>query len=156
VTRTKIKQKPKRLEPAPPRHSMRIDPTRLIEVSGESEGEWHRAFVDRERGVVVQFWTNATPGCDGTPWEGTLRVAVKHTRAKTPEQYECRKYSLPITWDDMQAIKDHFWPSRIAVEVFPPKDSIVNVADMRWMWVLPPGAVLPFNLSGSCIERLVS
>ena len=28
--------------------------------------------------------------------------------------------------------------------------------DMRWMWVLPKGAVLPFNLQGSCPERLES
>jgi len=29
-------------------------------------------------------------------------------------------------------------------------------SDMRWMWVLPKGAVLPFNLQGTCPERLES
>jgi len=115
-----------------------------------------KAYIDSKRNWCIQVWSNATPGCDGTPWEGTLRVAVKHTRAKTREQYERREFSLPVTWDDMQAIKDRFWPDRIAVEVFPPKSKIVDVANMRWMWVLPKGAVLPFNLQASSIARLES
>jgi hypothetical protein len=114
------------------------------------------AYVDRSNGWCIQIDENSTPGCDGTPWEGTIRVAVKHTKAKTPAQAMRRGYDLPVTWDDMQAIKDHFWEERIAVEVFPPKDKIVDVADMRWMWVLPKGTVLPFNLQSSSIERLES
>jgi hypothetical protein len=113
-------------------------------------------YSDPVNGVVVQVWEGKTPGCDGTPWAGTLRVAIKHTSAKTPEQAMGRGYAKPITWDDLQAIKDHFWPERIAVEVFPPKSEIVDVADMRWIWVLPKGAVLPFNLRGDSLHRLES
>lgn len=152
MQRSKKRREPRTIE-------ARIDPTRLIDVSGtlmkHLKAPW-KAYVDRPRGVCVQVWDNATPGCDGTPWQGTLRVAVKHTRAETPGQVEQRGFAKPITWDDMQAIKDHFWPGRIAVEVYPPRSEIVNVADMRWMWVLPPGAVLPFNLKGDSVERLVS
>lgn len=142
-----------------------IDVSRLTEVSRDNialcaayTGQVgpSSAWIDRPNGVCVQIWDDATPGCDGTPWEGTLRVSVKHTRAKTPQNAAKRGYDLPITWNDLQAIKDHFWPERIAVEVFPPKDSIVDVADMRWLWVLPKGAVLPFNLQTNSIERLVS
>jgi hypothetical protein len=114
------------------------------------------AYADRKNGVVVQVWDNKTPGCNGTPWAGTLLVAVKHTRAKTPHQACQRGFAKPVTWDDLQAIKDHFWPERIAVEVFPPKSKIVDVADMRWIWVLPKGAVLPFNLRGDSVHRLES
>lgn len=136
-----------------------IDPKRLVDLTHEFAN--HPlcptiAYADRKRGVVVQVWDNATPGCQGTPWEGTLRVSIKHTRAKSPAQAMARGYALPITWDDMQAIKDHFWPERIAIEIFPPNDSIVDVADMRWMWVLPKGAVLPFNLQSGSLERLES
>ena len=132
-----------------------IDVSRLTEVSKDHLALANAcidaigptsAYVDRSNGWCVQVYEGATPGCDGTPWEGTLRVAVKHTRAKTPAQNCKRGYDLPVTWDDLQTIKDHFWPERIAVEVFPPKDKIVDVADMRWMWVLPKGAILPFNL----------
>ena len=73
-------------------------------------------------------------------------MSVKHTKAKTPKQFTDRRLTKPITWDDMQAIKDRFWPDRIAIEIYPPRESIVNQADMRWMWVLPKGAILPFNL----------
>ena len=115
-----------------------------------------RAYVDVTRRWCIQVYEDSTPGCDGTPWEGTIRVAVKHTRAKNQAQACKRGYDLPVTWDDLQAIKDHFWPERIALEVFPPKDKIVDVADMRWIWVLPKGAVLPFNLQSRAIERLES
>jgi hypothetical protein len=138
-----------------------IDPSRLEDVSGEiffipAQNAPTKAYVDRERGVVVQVWEDGTPGYDGTPWEGTYRVAIKHTRANNPSQHGKRGFAKPVTWDDMQAIKDHFWPERIAIEIYPPHDKIVDVADMRWMWVLPKGAVLPFNLQGSCPERLES
>ena len=132
-----------------------IDVSRLTEVAREhmTLASAHTdidgpsvAYVDRRNGWCVQVWENATPGCDGTPWEGTLRVAVKHTRAKTPGNAVKRGYSLPITWDDLQAIKDHFWQGQIGLEIYPPKDSIVDVADMRWLWILPVGACLPFNL----------
>jgi hypothetical protein len=126
------------------------------EIRAVGVGFPSQAYVDRKNGVCVQVWDNATPGCDGTPWAGTLRVAVKHTRAKTPDQAMRRGFAKPVSWDDMQAIKDHFWPDRIAIEIYPPKDKIVDVADMRWMWVLPKGAALPFNLQSSSQNRLQS
>ena len=128
----------------------------LLTMSRTGTNRPTSAYVDRSNGWCIQVYEDSTPGCDGTPWEGTIRVAVKHTKAKTPAQAMHRGYDLPVTWDDMQAIKDHFWAERIAVEVFPPKDKIVDVADMRWMWVLPKGAILPFNLQSSSIERLES
>lgn len=135
-----------------------IDPTRLMDVSSLNPhpDAANMAYVDRVRGVCVQVWKNATPGCVGMPWQGTLRVAVKHTSAANPGQVGQRGFAKPISWDDMQAIKDHFWPERIAVEVYPPRDCIVDVADMRWMWVLPVGAWLPFNLQAESLDKLVS
>lgn len=134
-----------------------IDPKRLIEFTGEvqhpSAGE--AAYVDRERGVCVQIWSDTT-GCIGTPWEGTLRVSVKHTRAKTRGHIMQRGYGVPITWDELQAVKDHFWPDRIAIEIYPPHEQIVDVAEMRWLWVLPKGACLPFSLSAKSQEILRS
>lgn len=131
------------------RESTGINPAKLKKIHcPKSGGAPDAAYVDRESGVCVQVWKNAAKGCDGTPWQGTLRVAIKHSGGSTPDEVMSREFTKPITWDDMQAIKDHFWPERIAVEVFPPNDRIVNVADLRWMWVLPKGAVLPFNLQG--------
>lgn len=137
-----------------------IDPTRLRLVPKDEMPTWGHvpdcAYVDRENGVVVQVWGNATPGCDVTPWQGTLRVAVKHTNATTREGVLDRGTTKPIEWDDMQAIKDYFWPERIGLEVFPPHEKIVDVADLRWLWVLPKGAVLPFNIQLGSYDRLES
>ena len=138
-----------------------IDPRKLIplsrsEIDAVGPARPDSAFVDFDNGVVVQVWSDATPGCDNTPWAGTLRVAIKHTNARNPSEAMKRGFAKPITWDDLQALKDYFWPERIAVEVFPPKDKIVDVADMRWIWVLPKGAVLPFNLQGHSANRLES
>lgn len=124
-----------------------IDPKRLVRVAytqGDSAPD--EAYVDRERGWCVQIYRDATPACDGTPWEGVIRVSVKHTRATNRENFLKRGYGLPVTWDDLQAIKDHFWPGQIGIEVYPPHECIVDVAEMRWLWVLPRGAILPFNL----------
>jgi len=156
---SEMKNKLKRRKPVVIKPRKTIDPKRLINVSHEGvglPGAPDAAYVDRENGVCVQIWLNETPGCKGTPWQGTLRVAVKHTRATSVAQIHQRGLAKPIEWDDMQAIKDHFWPERIAVEVYPPRDKIVDVADMRWMWVLPIGAMLPFNLQATSVDRLVS
>jgi len=157
---SEMKNKSKRRKPiVRERSKTTINPKRLINVSDEcvgTPGAPDAAYVDRENGVCVQVWLNGTPGCNGTPWQGTLRVAVKHTKATSVDQMHQRGFAKPIEWDDMQAIKDHFWPERIAIEVYPPRDKIVDVADMRWMWVLPIGAMLPFNLQATSVDRLVS
>lgn len=48
-----------------------------------------------------------------------------------------------ITWDELQKIKTECgFGDRDAVEVFPPDADVVNVANMRHLWVLP--VFLPF------------
>lgn len=43
-----------------------------------------------------------------------------------------------ISWDDLQAIKSAVgYGDKVAVEVFPEDHSVVNVANMRHLWVLP-------------------
>ena len=111
------------------------------------------AYVDRVAGWVIQVF-DSTEGDEvkGTPWQGYRRVSVKHSTAKTPKQFESRKYSAEITWDDLQTIKEFLFPGRIALEIYPPNDDVVNVTDMRWLWVLPRGCTLPFNLAGGVMK----
>lgn len=111
------------------------------------------AWVDRKQGLCVMVWNDSTPACNGTPWHGTLMVGVKYTNAKGMDRLKCgsRKFNKFLNWDDLQAIKDRFWPNQIALEVYPPKRFIVNAADMRWLWVLPKGAMLPFDLRGQSL-----
>jgi len=51
----------------------------------------------------------------------------------------------------MQAIKDQFWPHRQAVEIYPPAAEVVDVAPMRWLWILPAGEALPFDLRAQAL-----
>ena len=49
------------------------------------------------------------------------------------------------SWHEMQRIKDELaGPEKTAVEVYPPKDEIVDGSDMFHIWVLP--GKLPFGL----------
>jgi len=52
------------------------------------------------------------------------------------------------TWPEKQRIKnDLFGRGRVAVEVFPPHDKVVDGADAYHLWVLPRGFALPFTLA---------
>lgn len=43
-----------------------------------------------------------------------------------------------ITWDELQRIKANVgFGDKWAVEVFPPDSSVVNVANMRHLWIVP-------------------
>jgi hypothetical protein len=55
-------------------------------------------------------------------------------------------YADNISWDDLQRIKSECGRGdREAVEVFPPNLDVVNVANMRHLWVLPAGERLAFS-----------
>ena len=43
-----------------------------------------------------------------------------------------------MTWDDLMKIKNQIgYGDRWAVEVYPPDGNVVNVANMRHLWILP-------------------
>lgn len=101
---------------------------------------------DSKRWVVQQF---AVPSADGTPWEGMKRVGISHYRkANTPKS----QVVIEKTWSAIQEIKETLFPGYLAIEVYPADSQVVDVAPMRWLWLLPAGATLPFTLSGSQIE----
>ena len=48
------------------------------------------------------------------------------------------RWGEDLTWDELQAIKrDVGYGSRDAVEVYPNDKDVVNVANMRHLWILP-------------------
>lgn len=47
-----------------------------------------------------------------------------------------------ISWDELQRIKNECgFANHDAVEVFPTADTVVNVANMRHLWVVEPGTL---------------
>lgn len=51
-----------------------------------------------------------------------------------------------ISWDELQTIKAEVgFGDNEAVELYPPDDDVVNVANMRHLWVLPEGKTMAFG-----------
>lgn len=51
--------------------------------------------------------------------------------------------------DELQAIKDEIVGSDVwAMEAFPPRNEVINAANMRHLWLVPAGTTLPIDLSG--------
>jgi len=74
------------------------------------------------------------------PANGAAAFRVSINRKETTEKGTAN-WQDGITWDELQRIKseigmENFW----AVEIFPPDHQVVNVANMRHLWVLnaPP------------------
>ncbi len=77
-----------------------------------------------------------------TEWGPVLHAAIRNVSETN------------IPWRDMQRIKDElFGEERVAVEVFPPRDELVDEANMYHLWVLPEGTRLPFTLAFSGHRR---
>ena len=82
--------------------------------------------VQRSRNFLVQIYQEKND---------ILRLSVCRTLTRGGMWME------NITWDDLQNIKKECgYGDKAAVEIFPPDNQIVNVANMRHIWVLdtPP------------------
>lgn len=82
--------------------------------------------VWRSRGFLVQIY-----------YEGDVkRLSVCRTTIK-----ENGHWAEEITWAELQSLKEQCgYGDKAAVEIYPPDKDIVNVANMRHIWVLdtPP------------------
>ena len=64
---------------------------------------------------------------------GILRLSVNRT--STPDG---NRWADGITWDELQAVKGQCgFADAWAVEIYPPADCVVNVANVRHLWLLP-------------------
>lgn len=59
-----------------------------------------------------------------------------------------------IPWKEKQWIKDSlFGKDRVAIEVFPSQDRLVDAANMYHLWVFPKGFELPFGIHDDDISE---
>lgn len=57
------------------------------------------------------------------------------------------KNGTEISWKEKQWLKDSlFGEDRVAIEVFPPKDRLVDAANMYHIWIFEKGFELPFGI----------
>lgn len=86
--------------------------------------------VLRSKHFLVQVYAEA---------EGMTRLSVSRT---IPGH---NGWGDKITWDELQQVKtEACYGERDAVEVYPPDFDVVNVANMRHLWVYPEGSIIPF------------
>ena len=70
---------------------------------------------------------------------GTIRLSIN----RTEWDERARAWREHIGWDDLQQLKrEAGYGDRCAVEVFPPDDEIVNVANMRHLWLVDEPAFM--------------
>ena len=68
-----------------------------------------------------------------------VRLSVNRTAIEGP------RWKEGVSWDELQAIKRQCgYGDHDAVEVFPRDVDVVNVANMRHLWILDPAQPLPF------------
>jgi len=66
----------------------------------------------------------------------TLRISVNRTGIDP----NTMRFADEITWDELQNIKNIIgFSNRCAVEIYPQVGDIVNIANMRHLWLLPEG-----------------
>ncbi len=80
--------------------------------------------VWRSRHYLVQIFDEV---------DGVLRISANRTTARPDGRWDDG-----LTWDELQDIKRQLgMADRYAVEVYPRDSDVVNVANMRHLWVLP-------------------
>jgi hypothetical protein len=84
-----------------------------------------RLAVFRSRDFLIQVFEAQAPAL--------VRLSINRTQVDERTQ----RWSENITWDELQWIKNVLgYHDRDAVEVFPPTMDVVDVANMRHLWVL--------------------
>lgn len=106
---------------------MKVYPTSLTKVP---ENEWPVAVTEhprtnvwRSRFFLVQEFLHHND---------VIRLSINRT------EIDARgRWRDDITWDELQRIKSELgYDDRQAIEVFPPDIEVVNVANMRHLWIL--------------------
>jgi hypothetical protein len=82
----------------------------------------------RSRKYLAQLWQEDNPD-----YPGLLRLSVCRVRLGSGTRLEDG-----LTWDELQSIKREIgYGEWYAIEVYPPDDQVVNVANFRHLWILP-------------------
>lgn len=82
--------------------------------------------VWRSRKYLVQLYEETAPG-----YPGLLRMSVNRTTVNPDGSWQDG-----ITWDELQTIKREIgYGDRCAVEVYPADQNVINVANIRHLWI---------------------
>ncbi len=83
-------------------------------------------------------------------YNGEYAVITREINTEWGKVIHCafrNKDGTEITWKEKQWLKDSlFGEDRVAIEVFPQKDRLVDAANMYHIWVFEKGFELPFGI----------
>ena len=101
----------------------------VVPAGAGREGAAVRAWRSKE--FCVQLFSEP---------DGVLRLSVNRAHVDPATL----RWVDGITWDDLQRLKSEAgFGDREAVEVYPPDGCVVDVANIRHLWILP--ARMPFS-----------
>jgi hypothetical protein len=73
--------------------------------------------------------------------DGVVRLSITRN-----EIGKTRTFVDGISWDELQDIKNQIgYADRMAIEIYPASDRVINVANMRHLWVLPVPLAVGWN-----------
>jgi len=102
-------------------------PSELIQIDQKDwpyDDDGTRRAVFRSRKYIVQIFSES---CG-------FRISVNRTTIKPGTSM----WDDSITWDELQSIKSEIgYADWWAAELYPPSTDVVNVANMRHLWLLP-------------------
>lgn len=97
-------------------------PVDLDKFPGGREGA--RFGVWRSRNFLVQAFAEA---------DGVVRLSINRAALDANGGWV-----QDITWDELQRLKaEAGFSEKFAVEIYPATDDVVNVSNMRHLWILP-------------------
>jgi hypothetical protein len=100
-----------------------------------SKDEWPQAMMHNEE--LQRVWRSREFLIQEYLEDGHIRLSVIDVRKIKAFGKHDYKFGKSITWDDLQRIKAEVgYGDRCAVEVYPPDNLIVNVQNMRHLWIL--------------------
>jgi len=103
----------------------------LVQVPRE---KWPTAFNPvQEHYTITGVWRSCDFLVQVIEEAGHIRLSINRAQID-----DSGRWKDNITWDELQHIKNACgFSSHAAVEVFPPTSKVINVANMRHLWVLP-------------------
>ena len=122
-------------------------------VKSKDMGAWEKRLIStmhplrprlaRNERWLVDCWVNNRYSVQLSSYDGDDGVAMLHLWIRRHDG------AMTNSWADLQRIKNEVvGRDRVAVQVHPPDDELVDSANMAHLWVYPAGHSLPFTLAG--------
>lgn len=106
----------------------------LYEESGRFGSEFIKIAEGEQNGLKVIAYRNNAFLVQVFPEDKLPRISINKTEFNEAGD----RWNDGITWDEIQEIKNRVgFKDMCAVEIYPPQEHLVDVANIRHIWILP-------------------